>query len=121
MRDRESSQAEKGVGAPGGEVCAHDVAASVPHSCTEQIAVKQGCEFCAVGDPNKRPDSVLNATSTLLGVVQIRLLRSSSHFPLSLWCSIGRVAEKMEIIIKFKRWKEQKGNVTFFLFPGQAC
>lgn len=67
MRDRESSQAEKGVGAPGGEVCAHDVAASMPHSCTEQIAVKQGCEFCAVGDPNKRPDSVLNATSTLLG------------------------------------------------------
>lgn len=67
VRDRESSQAEKGVGAPGGEVCAHDVAASVPHSCTEQIAVKQGCAFCAVGDPNKRPDSVLNATSTLLG------------------------------------------------------
>lgn len=53
-------QAEKGVAAPGGEICTHDVAAPMPHPCTEQ-----GCKFCAVGDPGKRPDSVLNAGSTL--------------------------------------------------------
>lgn len=119
VRDRESSQSEKGVAAPGGEVCAHDVAAPMPYPCTEETKVKQGCEFRAVCDPNKRPDSVLNATGTPWGdggVVQICLLRSSSHFPLTLvFCrSCGR---KKEIIIKFKRWKEQKGNVTFSPFP----
>lgn len=118
MRDRESSQAEKGVGAPEGEVCAHDVAAPVPHFCTEQVAVKQGCEFCAVGDPNKRPDSVLNATSTLLGDGTSADLSPKVFLPFSseslvFHRSCGR---KKEMIIKFKRWKEQKGNVTFFLF-----
>lgn len=39
VRDRVSSQAEKGVAVSGREVCSHDVAAPMPHPCTEQMEV----------------------------------------------------------------------------------
>lgn len=37
--DRQSSQAEKGVAASGGEVCTHDVAAPMLYPCTAQMEV----------------------------------------------------------------------------------
>lgn len=81
--------------------------------------VTQGCELFAVGDPSERPDCVLHAASTLWGDGSPANLSPKVFLPFSsdslvFYRPCGR---KKEIIIKFKRGKEQKGNVTFFPFP----
>lgn len=108
MKDKESSQAEKGLAASGGEVCTHDVGALMPHPCT----YRSQYEFCAVCDPSKRPHSLLDTAKVLceeMGVLQICLLRSSSRFPLTVWCSIGRVAERRKLLINSEGGRSRKG------------
>lgn len=76
------------------------------------------------GTCNKRPNSVLNATSAPRGdggqaspppEVSLSFIFS---FGSLLFCRSG--GRNKETAIKSKRWKEQKGNVCFPLLPEQA-
>lgn len=79
VRGRESSQAEKGVAAPGGEVCTHDVAALVPHPCTKQTGMSHRDENSMLWVTLVRGQivpCVLQVLCEEMGVLQI-CLRSS--------------------------------------------
>lgn len=110
VRGRESSQAEKGVAAPG-EVCTHDVAAPVPHPCTKQTGMSHRDENSMLWVTLVRGQVVpcmLQVLCEEMGVLQI-CLRSSSHFPLILWCFIGHVAERRKLLLNSKGGRSRKG------------
>lgn len=112
MRDRESSQAEKSVAAPGGEVCTHDVAAPVPHRCTKQTGMSHRDVNSLLWVTLVRGQIVSSMLQVLceeMGVLQICLLRSSSRFPLILWCFIGHMAERQKLLLNSKGGRSRKG------------
>lgn len=112
VRDRESSRAEKNDAAPGGEVCTHDVAAPVPYPCTKQTGMSHRDVNCLLWVTLVRGQIVscmLQVLCEEMGVLQICLLRSSSRFPLILWCFIGNVAERRKLLLNSKGGRSRKG------------